>query len=154
MSERILRAVPPESVYEVWQRNVDELLDLRLGGGGLIIVRGMPGSGVTALLRRFGAGAERRGAHVVSTALSEHERGIPCSGLDRLALALPCIRDLEALRDGDPDADAHLLARRFTAAMLPPSLPAEPRCLIIDDLADCDETTALVLACAHSSSSS
>ena len=28
MSERILRAVPPESVYEVWQRNVDELLDL------------------------------------------------------------------------------------------------------------------------------
>ncbi|NLT26561.1 MAG: hypothetical protein GXX90_07930, partial [Microbacteriaceae bacterium] len=57
----------------------------------------MPGSGVTALLRRFGAGAERRGAHVVSTALSEHERGIPCSGLDRLASLSEREREIAAL---------------------------------------------------------
>lgn len=133
---------PLESLTVTRERLAEQLSEtLTPGTGRLVVVRGMPGSGVSTFIRKILTSQERRGASTAYVTLDAFERLLPYSALERMLFSIPCTKTHSL----DPSQDIDLY--RFAAELLPILLPdsAQPKVIAIDPIEFCDEQTARIL---------
>ena len=129
-------------------RVAEELLaEAMATDGGLIVVRGLRGTGVSRMLRNFIEQATARGFEVAAVRPDDFERDLRLSTIDRIYFEASWLRNRHP-RLGD-DVDALTAARALvtdTLAAEPVPLEAPPaRMLVINGLEVCDETSAVAL---------
>ena len=146
MPEYLLTTSFPESPDDARERCVAETL-AKFDAGGVVVVRGMPGAGVTRLLRRFNVALQEAGARTGFVTFDAEERDFPYSALERVQLALPRLQGFQ-LSPGD---DPHQVAVAFLNAFLEDDGDAarggqmQRDCLVLDELQACDEASERVL---------
>ena len=135
-----LLSTPTHTVGERRRSAVASALDAIAEDGGVLVFRGLPGSGVTRLLRLVAEEGAARSMRTLSVAFDPYESVVPYAGIDLLCRADPALRPLaEELR---ADADPIHLARR----LLECSTDDGPRrLLLLDDLSACDPESRAVL---------
>lgn len=123
-----------------------ELLATRTSGpdGRLVVVRGLPGSGVTTLVRNLVERQRSRGTHAAYVPLDVVEKDVHYAALERIYFAVPWLRDLATTLD--VDADPIDVGRRFVDAYLTHAPTKQSRLLLaIDPACYCDPSSAVVL---------
>lgn len=145
MRECIVESAPLETSIDVCERKILGLLDSATARGSMVVtVRGMPGSGVTAILRRATREARRRGLGTVYVSLDEWEAETPYAALEHLCRRADRLRPL---LDGlEPGADPVRLGRQLVERLeAVAGEEPQPLVLVVDELQHCDVESAAVL---------
>ena len=130
---------PPSAARRRIARDVlGEALD---AGGALVSVRGLSGSGVSTMLRRFVAAAVAADVEVAEVRLDPVERELRLSTIDRVYF------DAGWLRERSPVLDDRVAPLEVARALVADTLaaPEARRLLVVDGIEHSDEASAAVL---------